>query len=168
MTVCVCVCERERELRAYRMSCLKLSSYVIKLLLRMPHLTFLSRRSSYHTYNRDMRSLDKWTVIFLMPPAGGWATKGLTEGKLHGAFNESPYNTALFLDKSGNRLHQIGCAIHDHMALHAHIFCVFLCFLCLLITMLCEATPTHSRMPFFCRAPGLCWQTSRKCTVIVR
>ena len=55
-----------------------------------------------------MRSLNKWTAIFLMPPSGGWNTENLTEDKLMVAFNKSPHNKALFLDKHGNPLHQVG------------------------------------------------------------
>jgi hypothetical protein len=61
-----------------------------------------------YIHRRVMRSMDMWKAIFAMPPPNGWKTKGLTEDKLRIAFNQSAHNKALFLDKSGNRLYQIG------------------------------------------------------------
>ena len=73
-------------------------------------------------------SPEKWTSIFLLPPPGGWKTRGLDPAALKEAYNASKYQSALFLDINGNRMHQVGYRtlgvyfiIHTHITTHDHI-----------------------------------------------
>jgi hypothetical protein len=62
-----------------------------------------------YSENLRLKNETKWVLIVeRLGPTSGWKTEGLTGDVMQSAYNNSKFNTALFLDHNGNRLTRLG------------------------------------------------------------